>query len=172
MSGFYFYYIKRFQFLEMAREFWFEAWSLSCLPSIHHTLHPQNAPMMPRRVLLHSVISLLTVGMLSVFVSPFSFFMHSSTLRTSFAPPASSSMLPPCTVVSCFLCKCRIITLPPHPPHSVTWSNHNLRLLLANELWHFFFSICFYTAHWTTIALSWFIPTDWVSKSHWGRLTH
>lgn len=114
---------------------WVLVWSMISLLSpvhpqfwpLHHTL-----PMMPRRVLLHSVISLLTVGMLSVFVSPFSFFMHSSTLRTSFAPPASSSMFSPCTVVSCFLCKCCITTLPPPHPHSVTWSSHNLRLLRAN----------------------------------------
>lgn len=58
-----------------------------------HSSHPH--PMMPCCVCLHSVISLLTVGMLSVFVSPFSFFMHSTTLRRSSASPANSSMFLP-----------------------------------------------------------------------------
>lgn len=44
------------------------------LRSLHSQQQAASALTMPCCVCLHSVISLLTVGMLSVFVSPFSFF--------------------------------------------------------------------------------------------------
>lgn len=76
------------------------------LPSPQHTslTAVTAAPMMPCCVCLHSVISLLTVGMLSVFVSPFSFFMHSTTLRRSSASPANSSMFSPHTLALLSFC--------------------------------------------------------------------
>lgn len=84
------------------------------LASSRHSL--LSALMMPCCECLHSVISLLTVGMLSVFVSPFSFFMHSTTLRRPSASPANSSMFSPCTLLPCFHSARCIITLPPHLP--------------------------------------------------------
>lgn len=71
------------------------------------------APVVPCCVWLHSVISLLTVGMLSVFVSPFSFFMHSTALRRSSASPANSSMFS-CTLLPCFHSVSYIVALPSH----------------------------------------------------------
>lgn len=91
---------------------------ISLLSPVHPQLSPLHkntaltaAPMIPRRVCPHSVISLLTVGMLSVFVSPFSFFMHSTTLRRSSASPANSSMFCPHTLALLSFC---IFTLPSH----------------------------------------------------------
>lgn len=101
--------------------FWFIQHQFACLPamiSLLSPVHPQlcplhnntsltaltAAPMMPCCVCRHSVISLLTVGMLSVFVSPFSFFMHSTTLRRSSASPASSSMFSPHTLALLSFC--------------------------------------------------------------------
>lgn len=101
--------------------FWFIKYQFACLPAMILLLsqvHPQlcplhnntsltaltAAPMMPCCVCLHSVISLLTVGMLSVFVSPFSFFMHSTTLRRSSASPANSSMFSPHTLALLSFC--------------------------------------------------------------------
>lgn len=89
----------------------FKPWSYTCLQSIpnsalstkHSTHCTHSSPEMPRCVCLHSVISLLTVGMLSVFVSPFSFFMHSTTLRRSSASPANSSMFSPHTLRLAFI---------------------------------------------------------------------
>lgn len=95
------------------------------LRSLHSQQQAAAALTMPCCVCLHSVISLLTVGMLSVFVSPFSFFHAQHYAEEVLCIPCQFQYVPPahsCLAFTLYLASLLFLLIfSPHSLATLDW---------------------------------------------------